>query len=72
MPLKRDTIIYYYIIRDEMKKDIIIETVLESGVKTPGNQIELFAKRLLPEIKQFMADKNIQKKFEKWLRNKIN
>jgi len=51
-----------------MKKDIIIETVQESGAKIPEKQIELFARRLLPEIKQFMADEKMQEEFTEWKR----
>ena len=49
-----------------MKNDIIIETVQESGAKIPEKQIEMFARRLLPEIKKFFADEDMQEEFEKW------
>ena len=29
-------------------------------------QIEIFARRLLPEIKRFLADENIRQEFEEW------
>jgi hypothetical protein len=29
-------------------------------------QIEIFARRLLPEIKKFFADENIRLEFEQW------
>ena len=31
-------------------------------------QIEIFARRLLPEIKRFFADEDIRKEFEEWRR----
>ena len=31
-------------------------------------QIEIFARRLLPEIKRFFADENIRQEFEEWQR----
>ena len=49
-----------------MKKDIIIETVHESGIKIPEKQIEMFARRLLPEIKQYFADEKVKKDFQEW------
>ena len=49
-----------------MKQDIIIETVQESGAKIPEKQIELFARRLLPEIKQYFADEKIKEEFKEW------
>ena len=33
-------------------------------------QIEIFARRLLPEIKKFFANEDIRKEFEEWQRKK--
>ena len=54
-----------------MKKDIFIETLQESGTKIPEKQIEMFARRLLPEIKKFLANDKIRTEFEEW-QNKKN
>ena len=32
-------------------------------------QIDIFARRLLPEVKKFFADMDIQFEFESWLRS---
>ena len=37
-----------------------------SAFEVSDNQIEILARRLLPEIKKFFADENIQKEFEEW------
>jgi len=42
-----------------------------NGVQPPRleiseRQIEIFARRLLPEIKRYFADENIRKEFEEW------
>ena len=39
------------------------------GLEVSEKQIEIFARRLLPEIKKYFADENIQKEFEEWQRN---
>jgi len=49
-----------------MKKDIIIETVQELGAKITEKQIELFARRLLPEIKQYFSNEKVQAEYKKW------
>ena len=33
-------------------------------------QIEIFARRLLPEIKKFFANEDIRKEFEEWQRKR--
>jgi len=53
-----------------MKKDIIIETVQESGAKISEKQIEIFARRLLPEIIRFFANENINREFIEWQKRK--
>jgi len=35
-------------------------------------QIEIFARRLLPEIKKFFADEDIRKEFEEWKKQRQN
>jgi len=40
-----------------------------SGIEISDRQIEIFARRLLPEIKLFLANENIQREFEEWQRN---
>ena len=44
-----------------------------SNAQTPSievseQQIEIFARRLLPEIKRFFTDENIRLEFEEWQR----
>ena len=36
------------------------------GLDITDKQIEIFARRLLPEIKKFFADESIRKEFEEW------
>jgi len=36
-------------------------------IEVSDRQIEIFARRLLPEIKRFFADENIRREFEDWL-----
>ena len=36
------------------------------GFEVSEKQIEILARRLLPEIKKFFADENIPKEFEEW------
>jgi len=33
-------------------------------------QIEIFARRIMPEIKRFFADENVRKEFDKWQRKR--
>ena len=40
------------------------------GIEISKKQIEILARRLLPEIKKFFADENIQKEFEEWQRKR--
>ena len=47
-----------------MKNDIKI--VHESDIKVSDKQTEIFARRLLPEIKRFFADEDMRKEFEEW------
>ena len=36
------------------------------GLNISEKQIEIFARRLRPQIKKFFADEDIQKEFEEW------
>ena len=40
--------------------------VLDADIEISEKQIEIFARRLLPEIKLFLADEEIREEFEKW------
>ena len=40
----------------------------EHNIEISEKQIEIFARRLLPEIKKFFADEIIRKEFEEWQR----
>ena len=39
-------------------------------IEVSEKQIEIFARRLLPEIKKFFADEEIRKEFEEWKEKK--
>ena len=47
-----------------MKNDIKIVQV--SDGEAYDKQTEIFARRLLPEIKRFFADEDMRKEFEEW------
>jgi len=47
-----------------MKNDIKIVQV--SSGEASDKQTEIFARRLLPEIKRFFADEDMRKEFEEW------
>ena len=51
-----------------MKKDTISNIEQITGVEIPEKQIEIFARRLLPEIKRFLSDEKMQSEFEEWQR----
>jgi len=51
-----------------MKKDIISNTEQITGVEIPEKEIEMFARRLLPEIKRFYSDRDTRAEFEEWKR----
>ena len=36
------------------------------GIEISNKQIEILARRLLPEIKKFFANEDIRKEFEEW------
>jgi len=56
---------------DTLKKDTISDIEQINGVEIPEKQIEIFARRLLPEIKRFFWDKKVQHEFKEW-QNKDN
>lgn len=42
------------------------------GMEVSEKQIEILARRLLPEIRKFFADEMIRKEFEQWREDKQN
>ena len=46
------------------------ENTQPKDIEVSEMQIEIFARRLLPEIKRFFADENIRLEFEEWLRKR--
>ena len=49
------------------KPEPILQTETEPIDYTPTqSQIDMLARRLMPEIKKFFADENIQKEFAEW------
>jgi len=46
--------------------------VNEQSSMSAEKQIEVFARRLLPEIKRFFADEDIRNEFEEWQRRQKN
>ena len=44
------------------------EVNLSQGIEISNEQIEIFARRLQPEIKRFFADEGIRREFEEWQR----
>lgn len=57
MPRKRTV----FIIKENAKDNI--------GITATKKQIEIMARAMLPEIKEFFADKNNLKEFEAWVNN---
>jgi len=49
-----------------MKKGATNETANVMEDEISEKQIEIFARRLLPEIKRFFADEKIQQEFNEW------
>ena len=41
----------------------------ENYLNISDKQTEILTRRLLPEIKKFFADENIQKEFKEWKKN---
>ena len=44
----------------------INENEQAQGIEISNKQIEILARRLLPEIKKFFANEDIRKEFEEW------
>jgi hypothetical protein len=42
----------------------------EQRIEVSEKQIEILARRLLPEIRKFFSDENIRKEFEEWKKKK--
>ena len=53
----------------KVQKDINT-TNQAQGLDITDKQIEIFARRLLPEIKKFFANEDIRREFEQWKREK--
>ena len=51
---------------DKMKRDANSGAVLEADIEISEKQIEIFARRLLPEIKRFFADEDMREEFDEW------
>ena len=51
------------------RKDTNMGTI---DYKIPDRELELLARMLLPEIKKFFADEDIQKEFELWQSQRKN
>jgi len=51
---------------DNVKKDTVSGTVLETDIEISEKQIEIFARRLLPDIKKYFADEEIKQEFKAW------
>ena len=54
---------------DKVKSDEISGSAQTMDIEISEKQIEIFARRLLPEIKRFFADENVKKEFEEWQKN---
>ncbi len=39
---------------------------MKSNLKFSDKEIEIFARRILPEIKKYFADEEVQKEFLEW------
>ena len=52
------------------KQHINSEGTLLHSIEISDKQIEIFARRLLPEIKRFFADEDIRREFEEWQRKR--
>jgi len=42
------------------------------SIEVSEKQIEILARRLLPEIRKFFADENVKKEFKEWQEKKLN
>jgi len=57
---------------DKMKTDTNNGAVLEADIEISEKQIEIFARRLLPDIKQYFSDEKIKAEFKEWQKNNNN
>ena len=55
---------------DKMKTDTNNGAVLEADIEISEKQIEIFARRLLPEIMELFSNGDVQREFDKWLKNR--
>ena len=39
-------------------------------IEYSNEQIEIFARRIMPEIKRYFADENVKKEFQEWQRKR--
>ena len=46
------------------------ENEITPKIKFSDEQIEIFARRIMPQIKQYFADENVRKEFEEWQRKR--
>ena len=53
-----------------MNKRSRSENAQTPSIEVSEMQIEIFARRLLPEIKRFFADEKIRHEFEEWQQRK--
>ncbi|MCL2366798.1 MAG: hypothetical protein FWC75_07110 [Oscillospiraceae bacterium] len=44
------------------------ENTQTSGIAVSDEQIEILARRLMPEIKRYFADEGVRQEFEEWRR----
>ena len=42
------------------------------SIEVSDRQIEIFARRLLPEIKRYFADESVRQEFEAWKRKRTD
>ena len=47
-----------------------VENTQASGIAVSDEQIEILARRLLPEIKRYFADEGVRQEFEEWRRKR--
>jgi len=55
---------------DKMKKDTISSAAQTMDIEISDKQIEIFARRLLPEIMKLFSNGDVQREFDKWLKNR--
>ena len=47
-------------------QNLMAKKIQANSLEISEKQIEILARRLLPEIKKYFADENIRKEFEEW------